>query len=116
MTLAELAAWHRQHAKALTGAKRDFHAAATKLLSGLVKGKAEHRKGIMAGLQRARAAGKKLGRARIDPAIEEAIRRSLKEGGKGIHKIAAEHGVGTSAVQRVKSELARNSKAAGARG
>ncbi len=107
MTLSELARWHSDQAKSSTGAKRDFHAAAAKLLRGLLKQKSEHRKGIMVGLERARAAGKKLGRARIDPAIEEAIRRSLKEGGKGIHKIAAEHGVGTSAVQRIKAELAQ---------
>jgi hypothetical protein len=37
------------------------------------------RQHIHAGLQRARKAGKVLGRARIDPAIEAAIRRSLKK-------------------------------------
>ncbi len=31
-----------------------------------------------------------LGQARIVPEIEEAIRRELKEGGKGLHEIAAE--------------------------
>ena len=61
---------------------------------------------IHAGLARAKKAGKVLGRARIDPAIEAAIKRSLKEGGKGLHKIAAEHGVGTGTVQRIKSEMA----------
>jgi DNA invertase Pin-like site-specific DNA recombinase len=60
---------------------------------------------IHAGLARARKAGKVLGRARIDPAIEAAIKRSLKEGGKGLHKIAAEHGVGTGTVQRIKGEM-----------
>jgi hypothetical protein len=29
------------------------------------------------------------------PEIEEAIRQSFREGGKGIHKIVTEHGVGT---------------------
>jgi hypothetical protein len=89
-------------------AKRDFHNAATKLLRDLLKKKSEHRKGIKAGLERARAAGKRLGRARIAPEIEEAIRRSLREGGKGLQKIARQHGVGTSAVQRVKAELAQD--------
>ena len=32
--------------------------------------------------------------------------KSLKEGGKGLHKIAAEHGVGTGTVQRAEAELA----------
>jgi hypothetical protein len=36
------------------GAAREFHAAAAKLLRDLIKGKAEHRKGIIAGLERAR--------------------------------------------------------------
>ncbi len=76
MTLNELARWHSAQAKRAAGAKRDFHNAAAKLLRDLLKKKSEHRKGIMVGLERARAAGKKLGRARIDPAIEEAIRRS----------------------------------------
>ena len=60
---------------------------------------------IHAGLARAKKAGKVLGRARIDPAIEAAIKRSLNEGGKGLHKIAAEHGVGTGTVQRIKGEM-----------
>jgi DNA invertase Pin-like site-specific DNA recombinase len=64
------------------------------------------RQRIHAGLTRAKKAGKRLGRARIDPSIEESIRRALRDGGKGLHKIAAEHGVGTGTVQRVKAELA----------
>jgi DNA invertase Pin-like site-specific DNA recombinase len=64
------------------------------------------RQRIHAGLVRARKAGKVLGRARINPAIEDAIRRSLLKGDKGMHRIAAEHGVGTGTVQRVKAELA----------
>jgi DNA invertase Pin-like site-specific DNA recombinase len=60
---------------------------------------------IHAGLARAKKAGKQLGRPRLDPAIDAAIRRALKEGGKGVHKIAAELGVGSGTVQRVKAEL-----------
>jgi DNA invertase Pin-like site-specific DNA recombinase len=65
------------------------------------------RQRIHAGLTRAKKAGKKLGRARIDPALEEAIRRTLKEGGNGIHKIAAEHGVGSGTVQRIWAEIVK---------
>ena len=60
---------------------------------------------IHAGLARARKAGKVLGRARIDPAIEADIRAALKKGDRGMDKIAAELGVGTGTVQRVKAEM-----------
>jgi DNA invertase Pin-like site-specific DNA recombinase len=69
------------------------------------------RERVMAGLARAKKQGTKtgnpFGRPRIDPAVEDAIRRSLKEGKKGLHRIAAEYGVGTGTVQRVKAELAQ---------
>jgi DNA invertase Pin-like site-specific DNA recombinase len=61
---------------------------------------------IHAGLARARKAGKTLGRAKIDPAIEKDIRAALAQGGMGMHKIAAMLGVGTGTVQRVKAEMA----------
>jgi transposase-like protein len=38
--------------------------------------------------------------------VEEAIRASLRAGGKSIHAIAREHGVGSGTVQRVKAEMA----------
>ena len=60
---------------------------------------------IQAGLARARIEGKTLGRPRTAKKTEQAIRESLAAGGKGLHKIAREHGVGTSVVQRVKAEL-----------
>ena len=63
------------------------------------------RQRIHAGLQRARKAGKVLGRARIDPAIEAAIRRSLEKG-RGIRETAREIGVGHGTIQRIKAELA----------
>jgi DNA invertase Pin-like site-specific DNA recombinase len=62
------------------------------------------RQRIYAGLARAKKAGKVLGRARIDPAIEAAIRRSLEKG-HGIHETARAVGVGNGTVQRIRKEL-----------
>ena len=61
------------------------------------------RERINAGLTRAKANGKRLGRPKVDPEVEEAIRDALHRGDKGIRKIARELGVGVSVVQRVKS-------------
>jgi len=58
---------------------------------------------VNAGLKRARAAGKVLGRPRIDGGTEASIRRALAKGDKGILKIAAEFGVGSGTVQRIKA-------------
>jgi DNA invertase Pin-like site-specific DNA recombinase len=57
---------------------------------------------VRAGLARARARGKKLGRPPVPPDTEKAIRRSLAAG-NGILKTAATVGVGSSTVQRVKA-------------
>ena len=54
----------------------------------------------------ARANGKKLGRSRVEPEIEDAIHRELKTGTKGIRQIATELGVEVSVVQRVKGAIA----------
>jgi len=62
------------------------------------------RQRIHAGLKRAVAQGKQLGRPRIDPALEKRIQAHLR-GGKGIRKIARECGVGTGTVQRVQREM-----------
>ena len=59
---------------------------------------------IHAGLKRAVAQGKQLGRPRIDPAMEKRIHAQLR-GGKGIRKIARELGVGTGTVQRIRQEM-----------
>src|SRR5215813_8101517 len=59
---------------------------------------------IHAGLQRARKAGKVLGRARIDGDIENAIRQSLAKG-RGIRETARDMGVGNGTVQRIKAEM-----------
>ena len=55
---------------------------------------------VKAGLKRARANGKTLGRPRIGAAIERTIARDRRNG-KGIHAIAKEVGVGTGTAQRV---------------
>lgn len=58
---------------------------------------------VHAGLARAKANGKTLGRPQTETGIEAAIRATL-EGGTGILKTAKLHGVGTSVVQRIKNE------------
>lgn len=60
---------------------------------------------VRAGLARAVARGKRLGRPRVSPEVESAI-RSARESGKGIRAIAAQLGVGVSVVQRVVSAQA----------
>lgn len=64
------------------------------------------RERVNAGLARARAEGKQLGRPRTTPEVEKRIQRALRVGGKGIQKIAREVGVGVSVVQRIKDEAA----------
>ena len=58
------------------------------------------RERVNAGLERARAEGKKLGRPRVSAEVEQAIRDARAQG-KGMLKIARELGVGTGTVQRV---------------
>src|SRR6266480_3283663 len=60
---------------------------------------------IHAGLARARAQGKRLGRPSIPVTIERKIRDALKKGGTGIRKLAAKHQVGVGTVQRIKRQL-----------
>ena len=57
---------------------------------------------VHAGLKRARAQGKKLGRPPLSTLKIEAVRRALKEGKLSIRKIAKGIGVSAGAVQRVK--------------
>src|ERR1700693_1283098 len=59
---------------------------------------------VKAGLERAKANGKVLGRRPVDAAKEEAIRAGLKAG-KGIIKVAKEVGVGNGTVSRIKLEM-----------
>jgi len=62
------------------------------------------RQRIHAGLKRARAAGKQLGRARIPAELEDRIRATLKAG-TGMLKTARLHGVGSGTVQRISAEM-----------
>jgi DNA invertase Pin-like site-specific DNA recombinase len=62
------------------------------------------RQRIHAGLKRAVAQGKTLGRPKVNAALEKRIQAQLR-GGKGIRKVARECGVGTGTVQRVKQEM-----------
>lgn len=62
------------------------------------------RERVHAGLARARANGKTLGRPQTEAGKEAAIRESLAAG-LGVLKAAKLHGVGTSVVQRVKSAM-----------
>ena len=63
---------------------------------------------VLAGLDRVRQQGKKLGRPKVSPKVENAIRTHLSAG-KGILKVAALVGVGSGTVQRVKREMAASS-------
>src|SRR5271155_2321812 len=60
---------------------------------------------VVAGLNRVREQGKKLGRPMIGNKVEDAIRQQL-EAGHGILKVARIVGVGSGTVQRVKREMA----------
>jgi hypothetical protein len=53
-------------------------------------------------LARAKDEGKTLGRPKIDGATESA----MQKGDAGMHKIAAQFGVGTGTVRRIKAEMA----------
>jgi DNA invertase Pin-like site-specific DNA recombinase len=70
------------------------------------------RQRVNAGLARARAQGKRLGRPTI-PAGKEATVRDLLASGTGIVKAARLAGVGVSAVQRVKATMGGVTPAAG---
>jgi len=61
---------------------------------------------VRAGLARARAEGKTLGRPKIDEKTERAIQAALKRKDRpGVRGIAARLGVGVGTVQRVSREL-----------
>jgi DNA invertase Pin-like site-specific DNA recombinase len=60
---------------------------------------------VKAGMARAKAEGKQVGRPKIATEVEQSIREAL-QAGRGIISTAKTHGVGVSAVQRVKEQLA----------
>ncbi len=60
---------------------------------------------VLAGLDRVRQQGKKLGRPKVSLKVENAIRTHLSAG-MGILKVAALVGCGSGTVQRVKREMA----------
>jgi len=59
---------------------------------------------VRSGMARAAAQGKHIGRPRVSEETERAIRKELSSG-KGIRRVAAEQGVGTGTVQRIKAEM-----------
>jgi DNA invertase Pin-like site-specific DNA recombinase len=61
---------------------------------------------VKAGMRRAKAQGKAIGRPMVGAEVEEQIRIRLAEG-KGIHTVARAVGVGSGTVQRVKAEMLR---------
>jgi DNA invertase Pin-like site-specific DNA recombinase len=58
---------------------------------------------VRAGLRRAKAEGKQLGRPRIAPELEARILAALKAPGRtdGVRKIAARFGISAKTVQRI---------------
>jgi DNA invertase Pin-like site-specific DNA recombinase len=60
---------------------------------------------VMAGLERVRQQGKRLGRPKVSGKVEQTIRTHLKAG-NGILKVARMVGCGSGTVQRVKREMA----------
>jgi len=64
---------------------------------------------VAIGIRRAREegtkSGKPFGRPKLDGKKEAAVRKALTLGNKGILKIAAELGVGSGTVQRIKAEM-----------
>ena len=64
------------------------------------------RERVLAGLERARRQGKRLGRPKVPPEIEGAVRVARADG-KGLRKIARELGVGNDTVERILREAAQ---------
>lgn len=60
---------------------------------------------VKAGLKRAVAQGKKLGRPRVAPSVERKV-RAARAKGMGIRSIARKVGIGVAAVQRIVKEAA----------
>jgi DNA invertase Pin-like site-specific DNA recombinase len=69
--------------------------------------KAVIRERTLAGLRRAVANGKKLGRPKLSPKTVAAIRAALADGNRSINRIATDLGVGCGTVHRIKVEQLR---------
>ena len=65
------------------------------------------RQRVKAGLKRAVAQGKRLGRPKVDSTLERKAQKQLQKG-VGILKVAKALGLGTGTVQRIKHEMAVN--------
>ena len=70
------------------------------------------RERVNAGLRRAKAAGRTIGRRRLEDdkdldrrAVAKAVRADLQKGGVGIRKLAARYGIGVGTVIRLKAEM-----------
>jgi DNA invertase Pin-like site-specific DNA recombinase len=70
------------------------------------------RQRIHAGLSRAKAQGKRLGRPKVPSAVERQVQRHLAKGG-GILRVAKDLGLGTGTVHRIKRAMAKDAPAAG---
>jgi DNA invertase Pin-like site-specific DNA recombinase len=62
------------------------------------------RQRVKAGLKRAVAQGTRLGRPKVDAALERKAQKQLQKG-MGILKVAKMLGLGTGTVQRIKQEM-----------
>ena len=69
------------------------------------------RQRISAGLSRAKAQGKRLGRPKVPITVERQARRHLAKGA-GILKVAKTLGLGTGTVQRIRRAMAKDASAA----
>jgi DNA invertase Pin-like site-specific DNA recombinase len=65
---------------------------------------------VKAGMAGPKAQGKHVGRPRIPPSKEAAIRRDLLAG-RSLRSTIKAHGVGSKTVQRIKADLAEQSSA-----
>jgi DNA invertase Pin-like site-specific DNA recombinase len=88
----------------------DTTTAQGKLIFGIMASLAEFERALIAervkaGMARAKAQGKHVGRPRILAKKEDAIRRDLLAG-RSLRSTIKAHGVGSKTVQRIKAELA----------
>ena len=93
----------------------DTTTAQGKLIFGIMASLAEFERALIAervraGMARAKAQGKHVGRPRIPPQKEAAIRRDLMAG-HSLRSTIKAHGVGSKTVQRIKAELADQTSA-----